>query len=412
LEGRGLALAPAVSETAGSRAAEIGRAYDAVPYEAPAAPGLGLPALRGAAMALGFAPSSGAAPDVLDIGCGSGAQLHFAAVQGAGRLVGIDASAEACARAAARGAALGERWRILHGDAAAMQADDLGRFDVVTLIGTLYVMPPPARARVLDLLAACLKPGGVAVVSYYTGIAGMARTRLGAVLRAANSAEWPLDRQIATARANLRAIADAVPAQGVTRELVQATLSGVAAGTDTLLYHEALGPVCDAMHTSELEAALAARGLVFLNYLPPAPLRQGVTSRETAAAADAWDFATGGGYRTALFGRPGEGGTGGIRHPGLVWTTSLKPAPSAPAAFADPATGTGIEAQTPVARAALEALCEAPRDWPALHAATLARLPSLGLAAPDAAQTPALESAIDDLLLTLWGMGVAVPTLE
>jgi len=119
-----------------SLAAEIGRAYDTVPYDGGAAPALGLAALRGAAAALGLEPSPGPVLDVLDIGCGAAAQLFEAAQHSQGRMVGIDASADTCARARARGAQLGERWRILHGDAASVSAEALGQFDVIYLIGT------------------------------------------------------------------------------------------------------------------------------------------------------------------------------------------------------------------------------------------------------------------------------------
>ncbi len=390
-----------------SLAAEIGRAYDAVPYDGGAAPALGLPALRGAAAALGLEPSPGPALDVLDIGCGAAAQLLEAAQHSPGRMVGIDASADTCARARARGAHLGERWQTLHGDAASLPPEELGRFDVIYLVGTAYVMPPPARAAALDLLARCLRPGGVAVVTAYTGLHGIARTRLAGILRAGNDPALPPQGQLALARANLRAIAAAVPEQGQATPFARATLAAVESAPDVVLFHEALGPVFDPLHATELESALAPHGVAYLNHLPPLPLAPGTAPSAAARSADAWDFATGGGYRTMLFARPGPPGQG-LRHPGIVWQAALRqaPGPGGAAAFTDPAGRTGINPHTPAAWAKLEALCAAPGTWPQLRAAAAARMPATG-AAPDPA---AFDAGLDEMLLLLWRQGMAQPT--
>lgn len=382
-------------------AAAIGRTYDVVPYDAGAHAGLSLARVRGAAAALGFSPTPGPVLDVLDIGCGTGAQLFLAAQDSIGRMVGVDASHGACARAAARGAALGERWCILTGDAAALAADGLGRFDVIYLVGTLYIMAEPARRRVLDLLAACLKPGGVAVVTYYTGLVGAARARLARVLHDSNDPAWPLPHQVAMARANLATIRATVPPYGVARDLALHVLDRMAATDDTVLFHEALGGVCDALPTAGIEAALAPPGLVFLNYMPPAPVREGAGSRAAALAVDAWDVAEGGGYRTALFVRPHGAAPSagpGPRHPALVWSTSLQPgAPrDGTPTYADPASGAAIQAQMPLAQAVIEALIAAPRDWPGLCAAVADSLAEG-------------EDALVGVVLTLWGLAAIRP---
>ena len=391
-------------------AAAIGRAYDVVPYDAGVQPGLSLGEVRGAAAALGFAPSAGPVLDVLDIGCGAGAQLFDAARQSAGRMVGVDASEHACSQARARGAAFGERWRILHGDAATLDLAALGRFDVIYVIGTLYIMPAVARARLLAGLAGCLKPGGVVVVTYYTGPVGLVRTQLGRLLYGHNDPGWPVGQQVAVARANLQQIADIVPAAGVAREIVVATLSAMSGSSDTILFHEALGQVFDTLATAEIEALLAPRGVVFVNYVPPAPVQAGAASRAVAQAADAWDFATGGGYRVALFGR-GDAAGGRVEHPGLVWSTVLQPAPAndGVARFVDPASGAGIQTDEWAMQAVIECLIAAPRDWAGLGAAVLVWLSLRGLPAPDA---DAFDAAAAGLLATLWGARLACPALR
>ena len=394
-----------------SRAAEIGRAYDAVPYEGGALPALGLAALRGAAAALGLEPSTGPVLDVLDIGCGAGAQLLEAAGQSAGRMVGIDASAESCARARARGAHLGERWRILHGDAASVPAGELGRFDVIYLVGTAYVMPPPARTAALELLARCLRPGGVAVVTAYAGLHGIARTRLAAVLRAGNNPALPPDGQVALARANLRAIAAAVPEQGEAAPFARAAIAAMEEAPDVVLFHEALGPAFDPLHAGELQAMLAPHGLAYLNHLPPLPLAGGLAPDAAARSADAWDFASGGGYRTMLFARL-DGPGPGLRHPNVVWTATLRrvPAENGAIAFTDPSGRAGISGNTPWARAQLEALSAGPGTWRQLRAAACALLPGLGAPVPIADEA-AFDAGLDEILELLWRQSLVQPSL-
>lgn len=403
-------MASAVSDPA----ADIGGLYDTVPYGGGAQVRLSLARVRGAAAALGFAPSVGPVLDVLDIGCGAGAQLLLAAQESSGRMVGIDASAVACAEARARGAELGERWQILHGDAALLDPPILdpgvlGQFDVIYVIGTLYILPAAARGRLLAGLGACLKPGGVVVMNYYAGMVGLARTRLGRMLFAQNDPAWPVGWQLATARANLQAIADAVPEAGVARELVLSTLSSMAASTDTVLFHEALGPEFETLATAEIEAALAGGGVAFLNYLPPAPVSDGTASRAAAQAVDAWDFATGGGYRVALFGFGAAVAAGGVRHPGLVWTSTLQAAAAEDgvACFADAEHGLVFRAADPVAQAAVECLVAAPRDWAELGAATRNWLGLRALAVPEG-----FEATLEALLLLLWRVTAAYPALR
>lgn len=381
-----------------------------MPYEGGAVPPLSLPALRGAAAALGLEPSPGPVLDVLDIGCGAAAQLLDASRHGAGRMVGIDASADSCARARARGAHLGEWWRILHGDAASIAPEELGQFDVIYLVGTAYVMPPPARAAALALLARCLRPGGVAVVTAYTGLHGVARSWLAGILRAGNDPSLPPDRQLALARANLRALAAVVPAQGEASQLARATLASMEAASDVVLFHEALGPVFDPLLAGNLEAALAPEGLAYLNALPPLALAPGVSSNAAARSADALDFSTGGGYRTMLFARPGAPGQG-LRHPGVVWTAALRreQAPDGSAVFIDPARHATINGHTPWARSQLEALCAGLGTWRQLRDAAAVLLPSLGVAPPDPA---AFDAGLDEVLMLLWRQAMIQPTFS
>ena len=217
---------------------------------------------------------------------------------------------------------------------------------------------------------------------------------------------------MATARANLQAVADAVPDAGVTRDVVMATLAGMVGSSDTVLFHEALGPVFDTLTTADIEAVLAPEGVSFMNYLPPAPVRAGAGSRAAAQAADAWDFATGGGYRVGLFGRGGGVTAGaGLRHPDLLWTTSLQAALARDGSpcFTDPQRGVDLQTSDVVLQAVIECLIAAPRDWAGFGAGVRTWLSLRGLPVPEEA---AFERAVEPFLLLLWSAMVVHPALR
>ena len=200
-----------------------------------------------------------------------------------------------------------------------------------------------------------------------------------------------------------------VPAQGEAAPHARTTLASMEAAPDEVLFHEALGPVFDPLMASGLEATLAPHGLAYLNCLPPLPLAPGVPSSAAARSADAWDFATGGGYRTMLFGRSGAPGHG-LRHPGVVWTATIRreQAPGGAAVFSDPDRRATINGNTPWSLAQLEALCAGPGTWLQLRDAAAALLPGHGAAAPEPA---VFDAGLDEILLLLWRQSLVQPSL-
>lgn len=407
-------MAPTLSPTGPGDAADaIGRAYDIVPYDPPAQPAFELAALRGAAAALGIRPAAGAAPipalDVLDIGCGTGALLLRAASQSTGRMLGIDASQAAVAIAASRGASLGSRFKVLHADAATLDPAILGidGFDVICIVGTLFVMPPDMRVRTLRLAAACLRPGGLLALTGYTGLVGQLRSRIAAVLRGENDPSLPPATQITRARANIQAIVQSLPAERettlVTRRILEA-LSGV---SDANIFHETLGAVIDPLDAVSLEATMAPLGIAFLNSVPPVALDHASGSSRTAQAFDVHDLITGGGYRTLLFAKPLPGAPPcGPRDAALAWHAGLRPDGMQDGQFVyrQPSSDSGVRFSSGFARAVLDTMIAAPAAWPDLLAKGLAGMP------PGEDPVPgARETELDNILLALWRGGLGRP---
>jgi len=354
--------------------AAIAAAYDAVPYDTVADekldPGrvLGLGAIYGSAARF---------DDVLDLGCGTGGQLARAGAVMHGRLVGIDISAQACGRARSRLEAFGERGQILQSDLLDLKACQLGQFDLVYCIGVIFVVPPDVRRHVLNLIAGCLKTGGVAVLGYYAGALDNARARIHRTLRCL--AEGETDRMVAVAKArsHLDYLLTALP-PGPQRALVETAIRETLNLPDAVFYHEVLNQAFEALRTTDIAGALAADGVDFASYLAPVPFAALDTSRERAMAADRLDAAWGS-YRYAVFVR--DAAAPDLKRGNIFWTSSLVPAATdvtKPVPFHAPG-GQIIAVRDPVTAAMLMALREKPLAWSDAFARGIAAARSRGL---------------------------------
>src|SRR5204863_144465 len=143
-----------------------------LPYETPADPRLKPRAVLGFGAVFGC---PGALDDVLDLGCGTGVQLAQAGPEMTGRLVGADLSRENCRHTEEKLEAFGDRVWIHCGDILDLNPEELGQFDLIYAVGLIYAVPPAVRAQALALIGACLKPGGVALISHYAGALPAAR---------------------------------------------------------------------------------------------------------------------------------------------------------------------------------------------------------------------------------------------
>ena len=280
----------------------IGQAYDAVPYDPPAKQGLDPQRIFGLAALYGCAESISRKFDVLDLGCGTGRLLESLGSQTGGRLVGVDISREACARAEQRCAKFADRARIMRTDFLALSASDLGHFDLIYHIGVIYVTPASVQRHILAMIAGCLKPAGVAVVSYYAGTLPRLRAALHRALRAVNDTSQPREIQIREARERVREIGDQIPHADPFRDMIKEAVRQTASLDDITFFHEVLNQTFDALQTSTLAAAMAEHGLRFLNYTMPTRFGTMASLLDRALAADTLDLA-GGGYRYAMFSR-------------------------------------------------------------------------------------------------------------
>jgi len=274
--------------------AKIAGSYDLVPYEAAPLPAIDPERTFGLAALYTTTPRT-ADFDVLDLGCGTGSLMERIATLTRGRVVGTDLSQFACTRATGRGASFGSRYRVMCADFMDLDPTELGQFDLIYNIGVLYVTPPEVQKRILGLIAACLKPNGVAVISYYFGAHALQMAGLHEMLCLSVDAAAPPTVQVQQAKACLRDIAKSLAHREADNKSMLSVLQQAFMREDSVFFHEFLSQKSTAPSTSSLEIALGAGGVHFLDWMTPVPVGNLALPHERGAMADAIDLG-GGGY--------------------------------------------------------------------------------------------------------------------
>ena len=384
--------------------AKIADAYDRAPYDPVAILGIDPERILGLAALHGGGPQS-AAYDVLDLGCGTGGQLARVGALTAGRLIGTDLSQSACALAEERCAVFGDRARIICADFLSLDAAQLGTFDLIYHVGVFYITPPEVQRHLLKLIAGCLKPGGVAVISYYFGASILLMSGLQHALRLAVDPKAPPGVQVQSARRRINDIAESLARQGGDHKTMLSVLQHANARSDSIFFHELLNQSFAAISTAALEDAFSAHGVHFLNWMAPGPLGAIPSARERAIAADVFDFA-GGGYHYAVFGKCDATRAANMQAPSLRWQTRMArttpAATSRPITYRDAALGLSVTANV-VVEAALDLLAAGPLGWDALSAGVEGTLAARGLKVRDTLATLAAELSV------LWQHGLVTP---
>lgn len=187
--------------------------------------------------------------DALDLGCGTGHNLAALREALPGRIVGVDVSPRATALAQARA----PNAEVRTADLTALNPADLGQFDVLYCAGVLYVVPPATRRHTLSLIRDCLRPGGLALLTYYSGAMHRLRAALHAWIRAEAPENLSAQAAIAYARDRLAKLArERIPAP------YDAWFGGACADSarlpDEALWHEVFNPHFCALDTASLGA--------------------------------------------------------------------------------------------------------------------------------------------------------------
>ena len=279
--------------------ARIAGAYDAVPCDPAVSPGLDPGEICKLAARSGAVLDSATA-DILDLGCGTGVYMERVAGLTSGRVVGTDLSRASCDKTVERTGKYGERCKVICADFLDLDPNALGKFDLIYIVGVLYVTPPDVQRRILALVADCLKPSGLALISYYSGAMPLIMAGLHDMLRGTADPAAKPAAQIETARGQIRAMADTLARQPGDNRGLSAILQQVHNTPDATFFHEMLNQNFCALSTAALEAALAPHGVHFVNWMQPAPFPATMSAKERAVAADALAL-NGGGYFYGVF---------------------------------------------------------------------------------------------------------------
>ena len=252
---------------------------------------------------LGLDPAPVERCRVLEIGCATGGNLlPMAYGLPESEFVGIDNSGRQIELALGQAATLGMRnVRFVEADVVALP-DDLGRFDYIVAHGVYSWVPEPVRDALLAACRALLAPQGIAYVSYnaYPGwhLLGMVREMM---LYRTRGMEDPAERA-AEARAFIRLLAEAVPAEGAYggflhsyAEQVLPKLAGDPEGADALLLHDELEAVNNPVYFHDFVEHAAGHGLQYvceahLANVMPQRLPPEVVERLRGMAGDPIEF--------------------------------------------------------------------------------------------------------------------------
>lgn len=141
--------------------------YDLVPYAGPAAPSAHLRRLESIASLFGMTPAAPAAARVLELGCGTGANLLPLAVEyPQATIVGCDLAARAIACARDMAEALGTVNLELRHAGFADVDEGWGTFDYILCHDVFSWVAPEVQRTIMAIVAEHLAPNGVAYISY------------------------------------------------------------------------------------------------------------------------------------------------------------------------------------------------------------------------------------------------------
>ena len=347
--------------------------------------------------------------DVLDLACGTGAQLLRVAEKVAGRLVGVDISPGPIRMAQERLAPFGSRADVRCADLLETDAASLGQFDLIYNIGVIYATPPTVQRRILDLIGQCLRPGGVAVLSYHSGGAPALRGVLHRILVAGLEGLDPA-KSVAAARLRSASLRETLSARPGT-DLLLAALTSIDRQSDLVFYHEVFNSCFGAMQTSVVARDLAAYGLEFAWYVSALGEEPAGNAPDRAIAADIADLADGQ-YRYAVFARYLESGLRPVTNPRLRWSSVLRR--GNPGEFAGEQNfarldGTaGATIRIPASMAMLDCLAEgSPLGWEELVQRT-----AKALKGKRGALNEDEQAAMRTDLRILWRLGLLLPSAK
>ncbi len=199
---------------------------------------------------------------VLELGCGTGANLlPLAAALPEGRFVGIDLSASQIETARKGVAALGLSNATFEVVDLAAAGAPLGTFDYVIAHGVLSWVPPAAQEGLLRTVRACLAEQGIAYVSYAVQPGSSARQALREMLTWSARAETDPARRVAQARSFAEFLAVHLPTRAPQAVALRKLIAELGGTSDAYLLHDYLAEVHQAFTLTQFIDRASAQQL-------------------------------------------------------------------------------------------------------------------------------------------------------
>jgi methyltransferase-like protein/2-polyprenyl-3-methyl-5-hydroxy-6-metoxy-1,4-benzoquinol methylase len=257
--------------------------YDEVPYSSNVFSYTHPDCLATWATLLGMDPAPVERCRVLELGCGTGANLIPMAQDLPGsRFVGIDLSPRQVGMGREVVGALGLANIELRPLSILDVGADFGRFDYIICHGVYSWVPAEVQDKILSVCAGHLAPQGVAYVSYntYPGwhIRGMIREMMGYHVRQFDEPQVRVQQARALLDFLTEAVGDPTTVYG---GLLQTEAELLQASPDTYVYHEHLEEVNHPVYFYQFAERAAAKGLQYLGEARPSLLVKNLSPRVT-----------------------------------------------------------------------------------------------------------------------------------
>ena len=237
-------------------------AYDQVAYPSPMLDDVTPERLRASAILHGFHAPETSSASLLEIGCGDGINaLAFAASAPQGKAVGFDLSQAAIEKGRALLARTGLSNAELHvGDILSYPREG-EQFDFITCHGVFSWVPPAVRTAILELIAARLKPGGIAYMSYDCLPAAAAKATINRFLRGQLRPGGSLQQAVDDAVRAIAVLSKNQRRESALREPLRLLSEGLESFHPGYFYHDWLAEYYDPVDLPALLPVLAERGL-------------------------------------------------------------------------------------------------------------------------------------------------------
>jgi len=264
----------------------------------------------------GLTPVDPSRARILEVGCGDAANLLPTAARFPdARFVACDYSSILMGRARTRAASLGLRnVEFVEGDLREV-APSLGAFDYVIAHGFYSWVPTDVREAFVAMLGRQLAPGGLAFVSYNV-LPGCFVRRIGwDALRMSVPADAPASERLAATRREFRDLADAWSAMDGIPAHLGREFADADQRSDSMLYHDDLSGVNEAVYFSTFVQHVGRHGLGFVAEAEPGTMsmaglpermRTLATQADALAREQYLDFARVRRFRQSIVARAAE----------------------------------------------------------------------------------------------------------